>query len=83
MPLIQPIWCDLGRVVGVWRAGAAGLAAIVAAASGVVTGLVTADQSAGLWAAMAALAALAVSGAGLQAAVRSRTRRGLAQAHYG
>jgi hypothetical protein len=55
-----------------WRAGAAGLSALAAAASGVVTALVTAHPSVGLW---VALGVLVVIGAALQAAVVVGERR--------
>ena len=49
-----------------WRAGAAGVSVVVAAVSGVVTALVTAHPSRGLW---VALGVVVVVGALLQAAV--------------
>jgi hypothetical protein len=52
--------------VNVWRAVAAGVAVIVAAASGVVTGLVTTRPSRGLW---VALGVAVLMGALLQAAL--------------
>ncbi len=54
-----------------WRAVAGGVSVVVAAASGVVTAVVTAHSSAGLW---VALGVLAVVGAVLQAAVIGRER---------
>jgi hypothetical protein len=55
-----------------WRAGAAGVSAVAAAAAGVVTALVTAHPSLGLW---VALGVLVVIGAGLQAAAVAGERR--------
>jgi hypothetical protein len=55
-----------------WRAVAGGMSVVVAAAIGVVTALVTARSSAGLW---AALAALVVVGGVVQAAVIGLERR--------
>ena len=58
---------DDGRsVVAKWRVGAAGLSVVAAAAIGLVTALVTAHSSWGLW---VALAALVIVGAFLQVAV--------------
>jgi hypothetical protein len=59
-------------MVTMWRVMAAGLSVVVAAAAGVVTALVTAHQSAGLWTALAALVAV---GAFLQAGLTARERR--------
>jgi hypothetical protein len=55
-----------------WRAVAGGVSVVVAAATGVVTALVTAHSSAGLW---AALAVLVVVGGILQAAIIGLERR--------
>lgn len=55
-----------------WRAVAAGVSVVAAGASGVVTALVTAHSSRGLW---VALAVLVIAGAGLQAAVTYGERR--------
>jgi hypothetical protein len=59
-----------------WRAVAAGVSVVLAAVIGVVTALVTAHPSLGLW---VALGVVVVAGAGLQAAVtyseRSKTLR--------
>jgi hypothetical protein len=55
-----------------WRAVAGGVSVVVAAATGVVTALVTAHSSAGLWAALAVLVAV---GGVLQAAVIGLERR--------
>ncbi|HUC25016.1 MAG TPA: hypothetical protein VMA73_20085 [Streptosporangiaceae bacterium] len=55
-----------------WRVIAAGLSVVVAAAAGVVTALVTAHQSAGLWTALAALVAV---GACLQVCLTVSERR--------
>jgi hypothetical protein len=55
----------------VWRAGAAGLSVIVAAVAGVVTALVTAHPSSGLW---AALVGLVIVGAALQVSVTAGDR---------
>jgi hypothetical protein len=60
-----------------WRAIAAGISVVVAAASGVVTALVTSHSSRGLW---MALGVLVVVGAVLQTAViagERRSRRGV------
>jgi hypothetical protein len=56
----------------VWRAVAAGVSIVVAAASGVVTALVTAHSSPGLW---VSLAVLVTVGAALQAVVTFGDRR--------
>ena len=58
--------------VKVWRAVAGGISVVAAAASGLVTALVTAHSSVALW---TALAVLVVLGAVLQAAVIGRERR--------
>lgn len=55
-----------------WRAAAGGISVIAAAAAGLVTALVTAHSSAGLW---VALGALVIVGALLQAAVIAGERR--------
>jgi hypothetical protein len=55
-----------------WRAVAAGVSVVVAGASGVVTGLVTAHPSAGLW---VALSVLLVVGGILQVAVARGDRQ--------
>jgi hypothetical protein len=56
----------------VWRAVAAGVSVVVGAGSGVVTALVTARSSWGLW---VALGVMVIAGAVLQAAVNFGERR--------
>ena len=55
-----------------WRAVAAGVSVVLAAASGVATALVTSHSSIGLW---VALGVLVMTGAGLQVAVAAGDRR--------
>jgi hypothetical protein len=60
-----------------WRAIAAGISVVVAGASGVVTGLVTAHPSRGLW---VALGVLVVVGGVIQAVITVAPRRSPAAA---
>jgi hypothetical protein len=62
----------------VWRAVAAGLSVVIAAVSGVVTTLVTAHPSVGLW---ASLCVVVLVGAGLQAVATLNERRQRVERH--
>jgi hypothetical protein len=67
------IWAELlGGSTVMWRAVAAGVSVVVAGAGGVVTALVTAHPSAGLW---VALSVLLVVGGILQVVVSAGDRR--------